>query len=331
MTLAHPHILWLLLLVPFWVALRYARWRQPTLAFSDGQLLEKLPMSWAVRAQAVLPLLYGGGLACLLVALARPQKGLQESRVQTEAVDIVLVADVSTSMRAEDFSTPTRRMNRLDAAKLVMEKFIQDRPRDRIGLVAFAVMPYTMAPLTLDHGWLIQRVRSLETGMVEDGTAIGDALASAANRLRDSKAKSKVIILLTDGIQNAGRLTPDNAAQAAKALGIKIYAVGAGRTGLVPYPVADPYGGTRYVQQVSEIDEPMLKRISAATGGAYFRATDLEGLRKVYEEIDAMEKTEMEIEKFTSFEERFAPWVAAGLVCLIAEKLLSLTRLGRAP
>ncbi|MBN1269004.1 MAG: VWA domain-containing protein [Kiritimatiellae bacterium] len=331
MTLAHPHILWLILLVPVLLFFRYRPRRHPGITFSDGTVLDRLPPSWAVLAQPVLPILYTVGLVLLIVALARPQKGLDESRVRTEAVDIVLLVDVSTSMRAEDFSTPTRRVNRLDAAKAVIEKFIRDRRNDRIGMVAFSAMPYTVAPLTLDHGWLIQRMNDVETGMLEDGTAIGDAIASAVNRLRESKAKSKVVILLTDGMQNAGTLSPDNAAQAAKALDIKIYAVGAGTTGLVPIPVTDPFGGTRYVRQRSEIDESMLKRISTMTGAAYFRATDLNGLEDVYAQIDEMEKTEIEIEKFTRFEEKFMAWVVLAMACLSLEKFLALTRLGRLP
>jgi Ca-activated chloride channel family protein len=251
--------------------------------------------------------------------------------VHTDAVDIVLLIDVSTSMRAEDLATTSQRMNRLDAAKRVIVEFIKNRPNDRIGIVVFSGLPYTIAPLTLDHGWLLQQMERIETGMIEDGTAIGDGLASAINRLRDSKAKSKVLILLTDGINNAGALTPANAALAAKALGIKVYAVGAGTSGIVQFPIQDAFGRTRYVRERSDIDEALLKQIADMTGAMSFRATDFASLKKTYEQIDAMEKTEIEVEQYTRFEERFQPFLILGLICLGLEKLLSLTRLGRLP
>ena len=198
-------------------------------------------------------------------------------------------------------------------------------------MVAFSAMPYTVSPLTLDHGWLIQQMQRLETGMIEDGTAIGDAIASAVNRLRDSVAKSKVVILLTDGMNNRGALSPENAAQAAKALHIKVYTVGAGSTGIVRIPVVDPFGGRQYVRQSSEIDEGTLKRIANITDATYFRATNLKGLEDVYRQIDKMEKTEVHIDQYTYFEERFMPWLLMGLLLLGIEKVLWLTRLGRLP
>ena len=327
----HPILLLLLLLVPGMAYLRYARRRQPSLRFSDSRILTRLTPGWAVLAQPLLPVLYVLGVGFLIVALARPRSGLAESRVDTEAVDIILLADVSTSMRAEDFSTPVKRMNRLDAVREVMKQFISARPYDRIGLIAFSALPYTLSPLTVDHGWLLQQVDRLEPGMVEDGTAIGDAIASAVNRLRDSVAKSKIVILLTDGVNNRGVLSPDNAAQAAKAMGIKVYTVGAGTRGLAPYPVTDPFGGRRYIQQPADIDEPSLQRIAQITGAAYFRAEDMKSLQQIYQQIDEMEKTEITVDQYTRFEERFMPWLVMGLFCLGAEKLLSLTRLGRLP
>lgn len=331
MILRYPLILLLLLLVPALVYMRHARRRKLPLRFSDGNAVTQLPVSWAVAFQPLLPALYAMGLMALVIATARPQKGLAESRVRTEAVDIVLLVDVSTSMRAEDFTTATRTLNRLDAAKTVIERFIHDRPNDRIGLVAFSAMPYTVSPLTLDHGWLIQQMQRLETGMLEDGTAIGDAIASAVNRLRDSVAKSKVVILLTDGMNNRGALSPENAAQAAKALKIKLYTVGAGSSGMVRMPVVDPFGGKQYIRQPSEIDEGTLTRIADITGAMYFRAADFKGLEEVYKRIDKMEKTEVNVDQYTYFEERFMPWLLAGLLLLGLEKILSLTRLGRLP
>jgi len=331
MILHHPWAAVLVILIPAILYLRYGRGRKPAMTFSDGSALQRLPVSWAVVAQPLLPILYGAGVLCLIVALARPQKGLSESRVKTEAVDIVLLVDLSTSMRAEDYTTATRNLNRLDAAKIVMERFIQNRPNDRIGMVAFSAMPYTVAPLTLDHGWLLQQMQRLETGMLEDGTAIGDAIASAVNRLRDSVAKSKVVILLTDGMNNRGQLTPDNAAQAAKAVGIKVYTVGAGSTGMVRIPVLDPFGGKQYVTQPSDIDEAALKRIADITGGMYFRGADLKSLQNVYDQIDKMEKTEFNLDQYTRFDERFMPWLAMAIGLIGLEKILSLTRLGRLP
>jgi Ca-activated chloride channel family protein len=228
MMLRYPWLLVLVMLVPALVYLRYARKRRPALRFSDGNALAGLPRGWSIRMQPLLPVLYAMGLVLLIIALTRPQAGLGESRVRTDGVDILLLVDVSPSMAAEDFSTASKTMNRLAAAKLVIAKFVEKRSADRIGMVAFAALPFPISPLTLDHGWLIEQMKRLEHGELGDGTGIGTALASAINRLRDSKARSKIIILLTDGMSNVGELTPENAALAAKALGIKIYTVAAG-------------------------------------------------------------------------------------------------------
>ncbi len=326
-----PILLLFLFLVPALVWLRHRRSRQATLAFSDARVLKSLPVTWAILAQPVLPILFGIGLTLLVIAMARPQRGLSEDNVKTEGVDIVLLVDVSTSMRAVDLSESGRQLNRLDAAKMVIERFIKKRENDRIGIVAFSALPYTFAPLTLDHAWLLERLASIQTGMLEDGTAIGDAIAAAINRLRDSKAKSKLVILLTDGQNNMGDLSPDNAAEAAKALGIKIYTVGAGSTGDVLVPVQDPFGRTQYARTRADVDDAGLTRVAETTGAKYFRATDFETLEKTYNEIDRLEKTEMDVEHFTRYEERFAPWLCAGLACLAMERLLSLYRLGRLP
>lgn len=327
-TFHDPWLLLLLLLVPPAVWWRYTRHNRPALQFSHTGTLNALPATWRVRIQPIFPVLYALGLMALCVAMARPQKGLSESKVNTEGVDIVLLVDVSTSMRAEDFSDHNGRMNRLEAAKRVLRSFIERRPDDRLGLAAFAGMPYTAAPLTLDHSWLFKRLEDLQTGMIEDGTAIGDALASGINRLRDSEARSKIIILLTDGMNNAGMLTPDKAAEAAKALNIRIYTVGAGSRGTAPYPT-QTLMGMRYVNQPVEIDEDMLKRIAQTTGGSYFRAGNFDELERIYESIDQMEKTKIEIEHFTRYKELFGGWLFAGLILLSLEVLLSLSPLGR--
>ena len=318
-------LLLLLLLVPLLVWLRYARRRQAPLAFSDGAALLGLPRSPWLALQRLPPALFAAGLVCLVAAAARPQTGMSESRVDTEGVDIVLVVDTSTSMRAEDFSTATKRIDRLDAAKTVLARFIQARPDDRLGIVAFAAMPYTIAPLTTDHAWLMLQLDRLQTGMLEDATAIGDALASGVNRLRDSKAKSKVVILLTDGINNAGRMTPQDAAQAAAALGIKVYTVGAGSN----QPRAAGIFG--FMQAGGEIDEAALQKIAEITRAKYFRATDLKSLEDTYQAIDQLEKTKIELDQYTRYEEKFAPFLVLGLLCLGLETLLGFTRLGRLP
>ena len=321
----HPLFLLLLLLVPALVWLRHARRRQAPLAFSDGAALLGLPRSPWLALRKLPPALFAAGLVCLVAAAARPQKGMSESRVETEGVDIMLVVDTSTSMRAEDFSTATKRMDRLDAAKSVLAQFIQARPDDRMGIVAFAAMPYTIAPLTTDHAWLMLQLDRLQTGMLEDATAIGDAIASGVNRLRDSQAKTKLVILLTDGINNAGRLTPPDAAQAAAALGIKVYTIGAGSD----QPRAAGIFG--FVQGGNEIDEAALKKIAEITKAQYFRATDLKSLEETYKAIDEMEKTKIELDQYTRYEEKFAPFLALGLLCLALETLLGFTRLGRLP
>ena len=317
MTFAYPWLLLAALLIPAVLWLRYSRHR-PALNFSNGALLAQLPRSWALKLQPVLPMCFGLGLLCLVVALARPQKGLEESRVRTEAVDIVLLVDVSPSMATPDFSTPLRTMNRLDAVKIVLEKFIASRPQDRLGMIGFSAFPYTLCPLTLDHGWLLERMRNLRPGMLGDSTAIGDAMASAVNRLRGSLAKSKVIVLLTDGQNNFGLLQPDVAAQAGKALGIKIYTVGASSV-------------TARSATDDAVDENSLKRIADATGAAYFRAASLEKMQSVYEAIDKLEKTDIQVEHFTRYRELAAPWLGVALFLLGLEQLLALTRLGRQP
>jgi Ca-activated chloride channel family protein len=310
----------LLLLIPLLVWLRYFMQKKRTMQFSSTSALKTLPKSWRVYLQPILPVFYILGLTALIIAFARPQRGLDDSRVRTEAVDIILLIDLSGSMDTKDFQKFGQRMTRLDASKEVITRFLESRPNDRIGMVAFATLPYAIAPLTLDHGWLIQRMEGLHTGMLDGNrTAIGDGMASAINRLRESEAKSKVIILLTDGANNYGTLAPENAASAAEALGIKIYTIGAGgaRTG--------------FFQQRQEVDEDSLKKIAKTTHARFYRARDLETLEAVYEEIDQLEKTEIEVERFTLFEEKAFWPVILGLAFLSLEQVLSLTKLGRLP
>lgn len=332
MTFHYPWLLLLILLVPAVLYLRYGwkRIRTPV-RFSGLQQLSGFGSGRAVALRPILPVLFGVGLTLLVIALARPQRGLGQHRIHTEGVDIVLLVDVSPSMAAEDFSEGTRGMNRLDATKRVADQFIRSRRDDRIGLVAFAALPYSIAPLTLDHGWLLTQLDRLETGDLGDATGIGTGLAAAVNRLRESEAKSKLVILLTDGVNNTGEIAPENAALAAKALGIKVYTIGAGSAGLSRIPVKDPFGNTRYIQQRTEIDEASLQKIADTTGGQYFRATDMTSLKRIFEEIDKLEKTKIEVEQYTRYEERFPAFAVAGLLLLVLEQLLGLARLERFP
>ncbi|HEY6000136.1 MAG TPA: VWA domain-containing protein [bacterium] len=331
MRFEYPWALLLVLLAPALAFLRGWRRRRPAVDFGDGGALARLPATWAVRAQRLLPVAFGLGFACLAVALARPRTGVPESLVRAEVRDIVLLVDVSTSMRAEDLSGGGRRLDRLAAVKEVIGRFIRRRPDDRIALVAFAAAPYTVSPLTLDHAWLLGQMDRLETGMIEDGTAIGDGIASAVNRLRESKAAAKVVVLLTDGINNRGVLLPENAALAARALGIRVYTVGAGASGPVRAPIRDASGEVRYVLQESGIEEGALEGIAQTTGGRYFRAADFAALEDVYARIDEMEKTAVDVREYTRFEERFVPFAILGLALLLLEQGLALTRLGRLP
>lgn len=332
MTFRYPWLLLLLLLVPATLWLRYGYRRRPArIRFSSLSALAGLPPGWAVHLRPVLPVLFGLGMALLVLALARPQRGLGQHRIHTAGVDIVLLVDLSPSMAAEDFEENHRLINRLEATKRVAERFVKARSNDRIGIVGFAAIPFAIAPLTLDHGWLITQLERLQPGDLGDGTGIGIGIASAANRLRDSPARSKVIILLTDGVNNVGDLSPENAALAAAALGIKIYTIGAGTDGIARIPVRDPFGGTTYIRQRSDIDEASLRRIADLTKAAYFRASDLDGLKRVFSEIDAMEKTEVEVEHFTRYEERFQPFLLAAMILLAFEQFLGLGRLERFP
>jgi len=320
MKFAHPYLLLLLLLIPLLLWWRSRR-RGTAIHFPDGALLRHLPVSLPVRLHSVLPILYVLGLICLTVAIARPQRGLHESRVHTEGVDIVLLLDLSTSMDTPDFARSGRRQTRIDSAKQVISDFIDKRENDRIGMVAFSALPYSVAPLTLDHSWLTQRMDGLRTGMLEDGTAIGDAIASAVNRLRDSKTESRIVILITDGENNRGELTPENAAQAAAALGIKIYTIGIGG-GL---PVRRGF----FSQPAQQISTTTLEEIAEISEARFFRAKDLQTLESVYDQIDLLEKTDIEMQQFTRYEETAAGWLIAAALFLTLEKLLSLSRFGR--
>ncbi|MBF8277260.1 MAG: hypothetical protein HW390_2333, partial [Candidatus Brocadiaceae bacterium] len=264
-------------------------------------------------------------------ALARPQYGNEQTKVLTEGIDIVLTVDVSGSMKAEDFEIGGKRYNRLYVVKQVVKDFIQRRNNDRIGLVVFAGMPYTQCPMTLDYGMLLQLLERIDIGMVEDGTAIGSAIASSIDRLRDTKAKSKVIILLTDGRNNAGEVDPFTAAEIAKVFGIKIYTIGAGTKGLAPFPAVDLFGNRVMKQVKIDIDDNALQEIAKITDGRYYRATDTKSLLEIYEHIDKLEKTEAEVTQYTEYTELFHFFLLPAFALLLCELGLRKTKFRRIP
>ena len=327
-TFAHPWMLWGLLLLPLLALLRGRRGAAPAIQFSSVSPFKggKAPKSRAGAFAFTLLLL---ALGCFLGALARPQRSETLSRVEASGVDILLALDVSRSMLAEDFTIGRDRANRLEAVKQVTEKFITGRPNDRIGIVAFAGRPYLVSPLTLNHEWLLKNLERLRIGMVEDGTAIGSAIASAANRLKEQKeSKSRIIVLLTDGDNNAGKITPVTAAEAAKALGIKIYTIVAGSRGYAPVPMQDIFGRTVYRQVLVEVDEASMKQIAQIGGGQFFRATDSKSLQAIFDEIDKLEKSKIEMSETKRFEDLF-PWLVGLGLAFLAMHVLSLLTFAR--
>ena len=331
MQLGSPWLLVLAALLPLvWPwrrrAARTAALRFPTLAG-----LRALAPAGAARRRMVLAVMRLLVLVLLVVALARPQAGTAAAKVHREGVDVVLAVDVSGSMLSEDFTLGSGRASRLDAVKAVVQEFVAARPEDRIGLVLFASRPYTQCPLTLDHGWLLQNLDRAKVGVIEDGTAIGSGLATAVNRLRASTAKSKFVVLLTDGQQNAGRITPETAAEAAAAIGIRVYTVGAGTRGLAPFPMQDMFGNKVYRPVPVDIDEKTLERVAQATHGRYFRATDTKSLHDIYAEIDRAEKTPFEAPEFLDYHELY-PWLVwPALALVLAEVALGETVLRKLP
>ena len=327
MTFAQPAFLLLLLLLPLLAWWKGKRGQQSAFLYSSVQLVKPVANISRWSAGRILLLLRWLTLALFIVALARPQKVESETSVRASGVDIVVALDLSGSMAAEDrgFVIRGRQVNRLQMAKDVLQKFIDKRRNDRVGLVAFAGRAYIAAPLTLDHDFLLRNLERLELGTVEDGTAIGSGLAAAVNRLRDLKSKSKIVILMTDGQNNAGKIPPLTAAEAAQSLAIKVYTIGVGSRGTARMPMTDPFGRKLYREVNVDIDEPTLKGIADKTGGKYYRADSGDTLHHIYDEIDKFEKTEIETRKYQRIEERFA-WVAVpGLFLLISELLLGHT------
>lgn len=330
-TFANPWVLLLLLLIPVVSFLRGRFGGTPAVLFSSTSVLEAIGARRQSRAGDFLTALSYFALAALIVAAARPQTGRTVVHSEAEGVDIMLVLDVSRSMLAEDFSIGAERANRLEAVLEVTEKFIKERPHDRIGIMAFAGRPYLVSPMTLDHAWLIRNLDRVRIGLVEDGTAIGTAIAAASNRLREREGDGKVMVLLTDGDNNAGRIMPLTAAEAAQALGIRIYTVGAGSHGPVPFPFEDTFGRTVYRNVNMDFDEKVLQEIAALTGGEYFRATDTASLERIFTSIDDLETTEAEVRTLTLYRDLFPWFLLAGFGFLSLEILLSQTFWRRLP
>jgi len=294
--------------------------------FSSTQAVQAAGVSLKARLRFVPTLFRVAGLTLAILAMARPQDRNVVRERFAEGVDIMMVLDTSTSMRAEDF-----RPNRFEAAKIVGAEFIQGRTSDRVGLVVFAANAYTQAPLTLDYTFLQEMLNEVEVGVIEDGTAIGTALAMAVNRLKDTEAKSKVVILLTDGQNNRGELSPETAAEVARTLGVRVYAIGVGQHGEAPFVVDHPFAGRQRRMVPVEIDEEMLQSVADMTGGKYFRATNNRALRDIYDEIGDLEKTKIEERSYMDFEERYASLLFPGLLLLFLEVLLSTTLFRRFP
>ena len=325
---------WILLLLPVAAALIFLSGKKqahPSFQFSTDELVNNLQATFRIRLYRGMIFLRLAALILIIIALSRPQSMLQESVVETEGVDIILAIDVSTTMLAEDFEGRGSRKSRVDAVKDVVREFINNRRDDRIGIVAFASRAYTVAPLTLDYGWLLQNLDRVKVGLIEDGTAIGSGISAALNRLKDTRAKSKIVILLTDGRNNAGKMSPLTAAEAAGALNIKIYTIGAGTKGLAPFPAKDMFGNKVYQQVKIEIDEELLKKIAEKTHAKYFRATDTQSLMDIYREINKLEKSHIEEKGYVEYKELFHLFLIPGLVLLVLEFILNNTVLRRIP
>ena len=326
---AHPWFLVLLILVPL-LARRYLRRQREgggALRFASTIALEGVRPPWTVRMRHALFVTELAALALLILALARPRRGVEEEEVLTQGVDILIALDASGSMAAEDFAP----RNRLHVAKLVAGKFIEGLRHDRIGLVVFAARALTRCPLTVDYGVVENVLSNVQLGTIEDGTAIGNALASCLNRLRHSSAKSKVIILVTDGVNNRGEIQPLDAARIAASLGVKIYPVGIGSRGTARVPVNDPDYGTVYIDMPVEIDEASLKNIAGITGGIYYRATDRPSLETIFDEIGRLEKTRIQVRTYRRYSEQFALFLAPAMGLVVVAALARFTRFSKIP
>jgi Ca-activated chloride channel family protein len=325
MQFKNPILLWGLILLPVLFYFLFMRERDrsmgaPFFSLFPGITTVRIQLFFFAKILLVL------ALGLFIVALARPQKGYIEETIETEGIDIVLALDISSSMKAEDFKP-----NRLGAAKNVAKEFIEGRKTDKISLVTFSRKAITQSPLTIDYNILYDFIDSIEIGMIPDGTAIGNAIAESSKRLEGGKELSKVLILLTDGINNSGEIDPLTAARAAEALNIKIYTIGVGSMGSAPYPVQDQVFGKRYVSVDVQIDEEVLRSIASITGGRYFRATDTQKLVDIYQEIDQLEKSKIEIRQYRKTRERFMALTLAGMLLFCLYLFLTKTYLRTIP
>jgi Ca-activated chloride channel family protein len=298
-----------------------------SIRFSDLQIIKRSVKTGRQKYRRLLAALRVAAVAMMIAAFARPQAGTENREVTSEGIDIMLALDISGSMRAEDFKPE----NRLYVAKEEIKKFVSKRTSDRIGLVVFSQSSFTQCPLTLDYGVLLNFLDQVKFGMIKDGTAIGMALANCVNRLRESTAKSKVIILLTDGVNNAGEIDPLTAASIAKTMGVKIYTIGVGRPGNAMYPVDDPIFGKRYVYLPNEIDEDVLREIAQKTGGKYFRARSERELEQIYDEIDGLEKTKVKVNEYIQYRELFPLFAFLGFGFIVLEMILGQTVFRKIP
>ncbi|GHT47357.1 aerotolerance protein BatA [Bacteroidia bacterium] len=327
MTFAHPlYFLWLLILIPMigWYIWKQ-RQAQASLRLSSSEGFQKAPKTYKLYLRHLPFVLRMAAIAFLIVALARPQTTNSWNTSTTEGIDIALTLDISTSMLAEDLKP-----NRIEAAKDVAASFINGRPTDNIGLVVFAGESFTQCPLTTDHAVLLNLLKDVRCGMIEDGTAIGHGLATAVSRLKDSQAKSKTIILLTDGTNNRGEIAPVTAAEIAKAYNIRVYTIGVGTKGTAPYPFQTSIG-VQYQNIPVEIDEATLTKIAQLTGGLYFRATNTAALKEIYQEIDQLEKTKMSVQEYSKKQEEYRLFALVGLLFFLLELLTRYTVLKNIP
>jgi Ca-activated chloride channel family protein len=334
LTFAQPWFLLLLLAIPLLAWFRGRSGPAAALTFSSTAALRSLGKSSAARAGKFLRALLLIALALFAVAMARPQLGKSLTQVEASGIDIMLALDVSGSMLTKDFTIGGEQATRIDAIREVTRKFIEARPNDRIGIIAFAGRPYVVSPMTLDHDWLQKNLERVKIGLVEDGTAIGSGMSAAANRLNDKRSKSRVIVLLTDGENNTGKIPPNTAAEAIKALKIHFYAIGAGINGIAPTPVFNPqngkpvtdmFGNILYQNQRVHFNEAGLKEVAKIADGQFYRATDTQSLEQIFADIDKLEKTTVSVKKYQQYRDLFPPLIATGLGLLLAQLLLAQT------
>jgi Ca-activated chloride channel family protein len=321
---ADPLYLVLLCLLPgLWLLRRW--YRPPTVRYAPADLLFRRRKSWASLAEWLPEFFLVTGFIAAICALARPQLGITNTEIRSSGIDIMIALDVSRSMLAEDYTMNGERISRIDVVKQVTQKFIEARPNDRIGALAFAGRPFLISPLTLDHRWLQANLERLRIGLTEDGTAIGSALISAGNHLRDPRAKSRVIVLLTDGDNNAGQVAPFTAAEAVAALGIRIYTIGAGTNGMVPFPETDRFGNKFYTEEYMPFQEDTCRTIAQIGHGKFFRAADTRSLQEIFESINNLERVDYQVHESRDYQDLFIWFVGSALALVAASIALSET------